>query len=78
MWNYLHNFGIVHFRSTILINYFDFGQVVQEMSFQYISYPELGRPFCLEEQIKCHNFGINVQKMMCNNPKLDLVNMNAF
>ena len=25
-----------------------------------------------------HNSGTNVQKMMCNNPKLDLLNMNAY
>ena len=27
--------------------------------------------------IKDHNSGTNVQKITCNNPKLDLVNMNA-
>ena len=27
---------------------------------------------------KGHNSGTNVQKIMCNNPKLDLVNMNAY
>ena len=29
-------------------------------------------------QIKDHNSGTNVQKMTCNNPQLDLVNMNAY
>ena len=29
-------------------------------------------------QIKGHNAGTNVQKMICNNPELDLVNMNAY
>ena len=29
-------------------------------------------------QIKGHNSGSNVQKMTCNNPKLDLINMNAY
>ena len=28
--------------------------------------------------IKGHNSGTNVHKMMCINPKLDLVNMNAY
>ena len=28
--------------------------------------------------LKGHNTGKNVRKMMCNNPKLDLVNMNAY
>ena len=28
--------------------------------------------------IKGHNSGKNVQKIMCNNPKLYLVNMNAY
>ena len=28
--------------------------------------------------IKGHNSGTNVQKMTCNNPKLDLINMNAY
>ena len=28
--------------------------------------------------IKCHNFGTNVRKMMCSNPKLNLINMNAY
>ena len=28
--------------------------------------------------IKGHNFGTNVGKIMCNNPNVDLVNMNAF
>ena len=28
--------------------------------------------------IKGHNSGTNVRKMMCNNPNLDLVNMNAY
>ena len=28
-------------------------------------------------QINDHNSGTNVRKMTCNNPKLDLVNMNA-
>ena len=27
---------------------------------------------------KGHNSGIKVRKIMCNNPKLDLVNINAF
>ena len=25
-----------------------------------------------------HNSGTNLRKIMCNNPKIDLVNMNAF
>ena len=29
-------------------------------------------------QIKGHNSGINVQEMMCNNPKLDLAKLNAY
>ena len=29
-------------------------------------------------QIKDHNSGTNVRKMTCNNPKLDLVNMDAY
>ena len=29
-------------------------------------------------QIKGHNSSINAQKMTCNNPKVDLVNMNAY
>ena len=29
-------------------------------------------------KIKGHNSGANVGKMMCNNPKLDLVNMNVY
>ena len=29
-------------------------------------------------QIKGHDSGTNVKKMMCDNPKLDLVNMNAY
>ena len=29
-------------------------------------------------KIKAHFSGTNVQKMTCNNPKLDLVNMNAY
>ena len=28
--------------------------------------------------IKGHNSGTNVQKMTCNNPNVDLVNMNAY
>ena len=28
--------------------------------------------------IKGHNSGTHFQKMMCNNPKLDLVNINAY
>ena len=28
--------------------------------------------------MKGHNSGTNVGKKMCNNPKLDLVNMNAY
>ena len=28
--------------------------------------------------IKGHNSGTNLRKMTCNNPKLDLVNMNAY
>ena len=28
--------------------------------------------------IKVHNSGTNVRKMMCNNPNVDLVNMNAY
>ena len=28
--------------------------------------------------IKGHNAGTNLRKMTCNNPKLDLVNMNAY
>ena len=28
--------------------------------------------------IKGHNSGINFQKMTCNNPNIDLVNMNAY
>ena len=28
--------------------------------------------------IKGHNSGTNFQKMMCNNPHLDLVNINAY
>ena len=28
--------------------------------------------------IKGHNSGRNVPKMICNNPKVDLVNMNAY
>ena len=30
------------------------------------------------EKIKGHNSGTNVQKIMCNNPNLDLVNINAY
>ena len=29
-------------------------------------------------QIKGHNSGTNVRKMMCNNAKIDLANMNAY
>ena len=29
-------------------------------------------------KIKGHNSGTNVRKMTCNNPKLDLINMNAY
>ena len=29
-------------------------------------------------KIKGHNSGTNMRKRMCNNPKLDLVNMNAY
>ena len=29
-------------------------------------------------KIKGHNSGTNTRKRMCNNPKLDLVNMNAY
>ena len=29
-------------------------------------------------QIKGHNSNTNVRKMTCNNPKLDLVNINAY
>ena len=29
-------------------------------------------------QIKDHNSGTNVRKKACNNPKLDLVNMNTY
>ena len=29
-------------------------------------------------KIKGHNSGTNVQKMTCNNPKLDLAKINAF
>ena len=29
-------------------------------------------------QIKVHNSGTNVRKMMCNNPNVDLVNMKAY
>ena len=32
--------------------------------------------FCLI--VFVHNSGTNVGKIMCNNPKLDLVNMNAY
>ena len=28
--------------------------------------------------MKGHNSGTNLRKMTCNNPKLDLVNMNAY
>ena len=28
--------------------------------------------------IKGHNSGTNVRKMMCNNPNVDLVNINAY
>ena len=28
--------------------------------------------------INCHNSGTNLRKMTCNNPKLDLVNMNVY
>ena len=28
--------------------------------------------------MKGHNSGTNVRKMMCNNPNVDLVNMNAY
>ena len=30
------------------------------------------------EQIKDHNSGTNVRKMLCDNPNVDLVNMNAY
>ena len=30
------------------------------------------------EEIKGHNSGTNVQKMMCNNLNIDLVNMNVY
>ena len=29
-------------------------------------------------QIKGHNSGTNIRNRMCNNPKLDLVNINAY
>ena len=29
-------------------------------------------------KIKGHNSGTNVRKITCNNPKLDLINMNAY
>ena len=32
----------------------------------------------ISAQIKGHNSGTNVRKMTCNNPKLDLANMNAY
>ena len=31
----------------------------------------------ISAQIKGHNSGTNVRKMMCNNPKPDLANMNS-
>ena len=31
----------------------------------------------ISAQIKGHNSGTNLRKMMCNNPKLDLAKMNA-
>ena len=35
---------------NISMNYFEFGPVVQEMSFKDISYLELLRPICLVER----------------------------
>ena len=44
------------------VKYFEFGPVVQEMSFKYISYPELWRPFCSAEQNHLCNFGRGYQE----------------
>ena len=32
----------------------------------------------IKAYIKGHNSGTNVPKMMCNNPNVDLVNVNAY
>ena len=45
------------FLGTILLNYFEFGPVVQKMLFKNISYLELWRHFCLAEQNHLCNFG---------------------
>ena len=42
---------------TILLNYFEFGPVVQEMSFTDISYLELRKPLCSMESNHLCNFG---------------------
>ena len=39
------------------INYFEFGPVVQDMSFKNISYLELWRPFCSAEKNHLCNLG---------------------
>ena len=44
-------------KGTILFNYFEFGPVVNEMSFKDISYLELWMPFCMAEQNLLFNFG---------------------
>ena len=44
-------------------------------------YPKCSQIFSRNEillSIKGHSFVTIVRKMMCNNPKLDLVNMNAY
>ena len=49
---------------TILLNYFEFGPVVYDISYKDISYLELWRPFCLAERNNLCNF---LESIMRNN-----------
>ena len=51
------NFGRVHHEEQFCEVIFEFGQVVQEMSFKDISYLELWWPLCSGEHNHLHNFG---------------------
>ena len=54
--NHLCKFGRNHHEEQFCEMIFEFGSVVQEMSFKDISYLELWRPFCSAEQNHLCNF----------------------
>ena len=55
-WSHLCNFGRMHHEEQFCGNNFEFGPVVQEMSFKDISYLELWWPFCSAEENHLCNF----------------------